>query len=43
MITNYLKPLLRLFISLEKTRYVEWLQILDGIIMDHKTIHSLEL
>ena len=42
VISNHLKPLLPLIISLEQAGFVEGRQILDGIILVHETIHSLK-
>jgi len=42
VIANRLKPLLPLLISPEQSGYVEGRQILDGIILSHKVIHSLK-
>ena len=42
VIANRLKPLLPGIISLEKSRFVEGQQILDGIITAHEAIHSLK-
>ena len=42
VITNLLKALLPLLISLEKSGYVEGKKILDGIILAHEITHSLK-
>jgi hypothetical protein len=42
LIANRLKPLLKSIISLEQGGFVEGHQILDGIIVSHETIHSLQ-
>ena len=42
VVANYLKPFLPLLISPEKMGYVEGRQILDGIILSHEVIHSIE-
>jgi len=43
IIASYLKGLLPLLISPEKTGYVEGCQILDGIILAHEVLHSLKI
>ena len=43
VIANRLKPLLPLIISPKQAGFVEGRQILDGIILVHKTIHSLKV
>lgn len=42
VIANRLKSLLPLLISSEQSRYVEGRQIMDGILLTHKIIHSLK-
>jgi hypothetical protein len=42
VISLHLKPLLPTFISIEQSRYVEGLQILDNIIFAHEVAHSLK-
>ena len=42
VIANHLKPLLPLIIYLEQVGFVEGIQILNGIILVHETIHSLK-
>ena len=42
VIENNLKPLLPGLISPEQSGFVEGRQIMDGIIIFHKTIHSLK-
>ena len=42
IVVSGLKSLLPLLISLEKSRYVEGRQIMDGIILTHVIIHSLK-
>ena len=41
-IANILKPLLPSLIPMEQARYVEGRKILDGILLSHEIIHSLE-
>eukprot|EP00253_Pinus_taeda_P023412 PITA_23412 len=43
IIASWLKLLLPLIISPEKSRYVEARQIMDGIILTHEIIHSLKI
>jgi hypothetical protein len=43
VISNRLKPLLPLLISLEQIRFVEGRKILDGIILSHEVTHSLKI
>ena len=42
VVENILKGLLPALISEEQTGYVEGIQILDGILLDHEAIHTLK-
>lgn len=43
LIAKRLKPLLDSLISTEKTCFVEWRQILDGLVVSQEVIHSLKM